>query len=57
MDIYTSILNIINHEPDLERKLDMLTAIGITSKNDETFKTCEALREQILDSEESKNKR
>lgn len=40
---------VISYEPCLESKLDLLTAIGITSRNESTFKACEALREELLD--------
>lgn len=47
-----AIFRIIDMEKDLESKLDMLTAIEITTTHDETLKICEQIRSQLVDSEE-----
>lgn len=39
---------LINDEVELEAKLDLLTSIGITTSNDETFKLCEKIRESLV---------
>lgn len=47
---------LINDEKDLETKLSLLTEIGLTSKNQETFSICEKLRERLC-AEESEKER
>ena len=44
-----TILAIVDREVGLENKLDMLTAIGTTSTNDEVFRICEEIRNELLE--------
>lgn len=43
---------IINEEKSVEDKLDLLTSIGITTRNDELFKHCEQIRSEIVEQSE-----
>ena len=47
MELKSAVTCILFFENTLEAKLDMLTAIGITSNNDEVFKTCEGIRNEL----------
>lgn len=38
---------LLNDEKELEAKLNMLTEIGLTASNKETFKICEDFRERL----------
>lgn len=38
---------LLNDEKKLEAKLNMLTEIGLTSSNKETFKICEEFRQRL----------
>jgi len=46
--IELAILFLIKNEDELEDKLDLLTSIGITARNPETFAICEKIRDQIV---------
>ena len=46
-DITESISFLINQEPDLENKLDLLTAISITTTSEDVFRSCEHIRNEI----------
>lgn len=46
--IKEAIYLLINLEETLEDKCDLLTAIGITSRNEETFESCEGIRNEIV---------
>lgn len=48
MSAFIHILQLIYLEDTLEAKLDLLTAIGITSTNEEIFKACEEVRNEIV---------
>lgn len=48
MSAFIHILQLIQLEDTLEAKLDLLTAIGITSANEEIFKACEEVRNEII---------
>ena len=39
---------LINDEPDINAKLELLTCIGIQSHNKEVFGICENIREYII---------
>jgi len=39
---------LINLENSLEDKCDLLTAIGVTARNEEIFKECEEIRNEIV---------
>jgi hypothetical protein len=52
-DISDIIKAIISLEESLEDKLDMLTSIGITTRNEDTFKTCEEIRTILCDEDEA----
>lgn len=56
MELKDAIICILFYEKSLESKLDMLTAIGITSNNDEVFKVCEEIRNELCN-EEGETKR
>ena len=45
---------LLNDEPDIETKCDMLTAIGLASSNEEVFKICEKFRDRICSEEVEK---
>jgi hypothetical protein len=47
MKNYEIVLALINLEPNMETKMDLLTTIGITTNNDELFKACEEVRNEI----------
>ena len=42
-----SVFHIINQEPNLENKLDLLTAIGISTTSEDVFRSCEQIRNEI----------
>lgn len=42
---------LLNDEPELSGKLDLLTAIGLAASNKETFGLCEKFRNRLCDSE------
>lgn len=42
-----SIMHLINQEPDLESKLDLLTTISITTTSEDVFRSCEQIRNEI----------
>lgn len=42
---------LLNDEKEQKAKLDLLTAIGLTTKNKETFEICERIRERICNEE------
>jgi hypothetical protein len=46
--LYSSVVNLINREQTLEYKLDLLTAISITSTDEEVFNICEGLRDTLV---------
>ena len=46
--IKEAIYLLINLEKTLGDKCDLLTAIGITATNDDTFKNCEEVRNEIV---------
>jgi hypothetical protein len=46
--IKEAIYLLINLEKTLEDKCDLLTAIGITARHEETFKSCEDIRNEIV---------
>lgn len=46
--IKEAIYLLINLEKTLEDKCDLLTAIGITARNEETFESCEDIRNEIV---------
>ena len=46
--IKEAIYLLINLEETLEDKCDLLTAIGITARNEETFESCEDIRNEIV---------
>ena len=56
MELKDAIIRILFYEKGLEAKLDILTAIGITSESDEVFKTCEEIRNELC-TEEGKTQR
>lgn len=47
---------LINDEPTLENKLDLLTEIGLTASNKETFAICEKFRNKLCDEEVQKGR-
>lgn len=47
MSAFVHIFQLIAMENDFETKLDLLTSIGITTTNDEIFKACEEVRNEI----------
>jgi hypothetical protein len=42
---------LICHEPNLDSRLNLLTEIGLTSQNDEMFKACEEVRNELVGEE------
>lgn len=46
---------LLNDEKELETKLNLLTEISLTTKNDETFKICERFRDRLC-TEDKKEK-
>lgn len=57
-EMKSSIMKLLSLESSLENKLDLLTAIGITSTCEEVFGTCEEIRNEIVpDDPESTPKR
>lgn len=48
MSAFDYVLQLVQLEDTLEAKLDLLTAIGITSTNEEIFKACEEVRNEIV---------
>lgn len=49
MSLIDAIKLIIGNEKEYETKLELLTAIGITSDNEETFKSCEYIRNELVE--------
>ena len=47
MSAFVHIYQLIQLENDFETKLDLLTSIGITTTNEEIFKACEEVRNEI----------
>ena len=45
--IRASIYSLVSYENSLDRKHEMLTAIGLATGNDETFKICEEIRNDL----------
>jgi hypothetical protein len=45
---------LLNDENELEKKLDLLTAIGLAATNEETFKICEGFRDRLCSEEVQK---
>lgn len=48
MSAFVYILQLVQLEDTLIAKLDLLTAIGVTSTNEEIFKACEEVRNEIV---------
>lgn len=49
MSLIEAIKLIIDYEKDYKAKLELLTNIGITSQNEETFKSCEKIRDELVE--------
>jgi hypothetical protein len=43
---------LLNDEKELETKLELLTEIGLISKNEETFRICEKFRSRLCSGQE-----
>lgn len=52
MNLKTAIQVLIDNEGSLESKLSLLTEIGLTATNEETFKATEEIRSQLTDLED-----
>lgn len=50
------IKGLIEDEPTVEVKLDLLTSIGITSRRKEIFKACESIRNELAPASPRKKK-
>jgi hypothetical protein len=48
MSAFVHIFQLIQLENDFETRLDLLTSIGITTTNEEIFKACEEVRNEIV---------
>lgn len=56
MNLINAIELIVELERDYAKKLEMLTSIGVTSSNEETFESCEEIRDRLSEShKEGKN--
>ena len=49
MNLINAIELIVELEKTHAKKLEMLTSIGVTSANEETFKSCEEIRDRICE--------
>lgn len=47
--IKDSLIGLINLEKTLTNKLELLTAIGVTTSNEETFESCEEIRDELME--------
>jgi len=47
-----AIMVILEGEKDLDAKLSMLTEIGLTTSNDETYQLTEEIRHELVETEE-----
>lgn len=52
-ELKTYILGLIRYESTIDDKLNLLTEIGLTSSNEQTFKACEEIRSEICEAERS----
>ena len=56
MELKDAIICILFYEKVFEAKLDMLTAIGITTQNGEVFKVCEEIRNELCSDEKTQGR-
>lgn len=58
MSLIDAVRAIINSENDFETKLSILTEISISTTSDELFRSCERVRNELVESgKEDQNKR